>query len=63
VTPWSSSLPLRLAEHLTGRDLAGVLDLDGLLAVLVGAVAAEHAALVAAWEAPVNDGLLEALGR
>lgn len=59
-----SSLPLRLAERLLpGRDLAGVLDLDGLLAVVGVAVAAEHAALMAAWDAPVSDGLLEALGR
>jgi hypothetical protein len=61
----TSSLPLRVAERLTGRDLAGVLDvdLDGLLVVVGVAVAAEHAALMAAWEAPVSDGLLEALGR
>jgi len=51
-----SSLPLRLAERLfPGRDFAGVLDLDGLLAVLVGAVAGEYAALVAAWDAPLSD--------
>jgi hypothetical protein len=40
-----SSLPLRVAERLTGRDLAGVLDLDGLgwalVEVLAGAVEAE----------------------
>lgn len=58
-----SSVPLRVAERLTGRDLAGVLGLDGLLAVLVGAVAAEHAALMAAWAAPMSDAYLEALGR
>jgi hypothetical protein len=62
MTTWSSSLPLRVAERLTGRDLAGVLDLDGLLAVLVGAVAGEVAALMAAWDAPVSDSSLAALG-
>lgn len=62
MTTWSSSLLLRVAERLTGRDLAGVLDLDGLLAVLVGAVADEHAALVAAWDAPLSDAYLAALG-
>ncbi len=44
-----SSLSLRVAERLTGRDLAGVLDLDGLgwalvevlAGVLAGAVEAE----------------------
>ncbi len=46
MTTWSSSLPLRLAEWLLpGRDLAGVLDLDGLgwalIEVLAGAVEAE----------------------
>jgi hypothetical protein len=61
----TSSLPLRLAERLLpGRDLAGVLDfdLDGLLVVVAGAVAAEHAAVVAAWDAPVSDSYLAALG-
>ncbi len=58
----TSSLPLRLAERLLpGRDLAGTLNLDGLLAV-AEVVADEGAALMAAWDAPVSDSFLEALG-